>query len=634
MNALAGTMIAALANSLGVAVLIVLLAFVLLRLAKNANAATRHVVWWAVFCAVLSIAPVRALVNWARVAEPAIELTAAAEPHHTPLDFSASVSPPAAMSADPVTPPRQEGWNAGYLPLAVVVLGALVFLVQLARVIWSYLYLRALKSSGTAPPADLKLSFDEWLIGCAVKRPVRLLLSDRVQSPIAVGFRHPAVIIPRSMVGRLSTDDIDHLLLHELAHLARRDDWTNLLARLAWGLVIFFPVMAWILRRIDEEREVACDDWVVWTTGEAKSYAISLSRLIEFRLAKPHEMLATGIGGRRSQFGDRIERLLKSTRFDTRASAGRVALAALLLTGLLAVGTQIPSWVAFAQEVPPVPPIAPAATAPAAAPSPAASVAALQASPPARPVWKKVPSPAAHPAPEPPQPVFAGDPPEPAAPQPPLAGGQPKPAMVASLMSPQPPPPPPARGPAPPPPPPVKVPAKGPSFLQGLADAGYRDLTVEEIIELKNNGVSPQYLAEMNQAGWGRLTARQLIDLRNNGLKADYLKGMKEAGFKDLTLADVTELRRHGVRPDVAREIHALGFGPYDVKQVVALCNNGVRPDFFAALKETGFAQADFREIIEAQRHGLNASSLREAKKYGGQLTLPQIIKLKQAGVI
>ena len=70
------------------------------------------------------------------------------------------------------------------------------------------------------------------------------------------------------------------------------------------------------------------------------------------------------------------------------------------------------------------------------------------------------------------------------------------------------------------------------------------------------------------------------------------------------------------------------------MRQIIEFRNHGAKPEFFRALKETGFAQADPKEIIEALNHGLNASSLREGKKFGANMTLRQIIRLKTAGVI
>lgn len=598
-NDAARGLLAAVLNSFAATVAIALVASVLMKFAGGLNASTKHVMWWMVIPAMLAVIPVRMFVN-----QP--------PPADEPAAVSLDLNRPTAF--EPITPVKQSldapssdadslEFRIGYLPLLAGVLSAAIFSVQMLRLAWSYRYLRLLKHTGERPPQELHLNFDEWVIGCGVHRPVRLLLSDVVASPIAVGFRRPAVIIPRAMMQRLSGDDLDHVLLHELAHIARRDDWTNLLAQLSRGLLALHPIAGWVLRRIDEERELACDDWVVSMTGAAKPYALSLSRLADFRLMQSREILATGIGGRKSQFENRIERLLKAgERFDRQASTARIAAITLVLLTLIAAGSQTPEWIAFAQPEPPavepVPPVPPAVVAKPTPPRRAISARSIE------------------------KPLRRFGPPSPVPPSEPMA-----PAFAAAPVQPPPPP---------PPPPPANIVGSGSSgsFLKALAEAGFNDLSVEEIIDLKNNGITAGYLAGINQAGWGRLTVRQAIDLRNQGVTPEYLKSMKDAGFNNLTLRDTMDLRVHGVQPQSVREIHALGFGPYGVRQIVNFSNHGARADFFRALKDAGFVGADPKDILDARVHGVNASSLQEAKKYGSQLTLRQIIRLKQAGVI
>ena len=208
--------------------------------------------------------------------------------------------------------------------------------------------------------------------------------------------------MPRALMENLSPADLDHILLHELAHLARFDDWTNLTARVMAAVFGVHPVAAWILKRIDREREIACDDWVVDMTGAARPYAASLARLVEFRLSRRKEMLATGIGGPKSELASRIERLVKgSGRFDPRTSLLRVnvTVAALALV-VFAAAAQGPHWIAFAQDDVPVPPtpampqVPPMPRTPAVAPVPA--VRSVKAVPPV--LWAP---------PAPPAPVIA-----------------------------------------------------------------------------------------------------------------------------------------------------------------------------------------------------------------------------------
>jgi bla regulator protein blaR1 len=143
------------------------------------------------------------------------------------------------------------------------------------------------------------------------------------------------------------------VLLHETAHLAGYDDWSNLLMRVLGGFVALHPVAVWILRRIEREREMVCDDWVVARTTAARPYAATLARLFELRWARRQEALAPGLFGRGTRVGDRIEMLLRRGRtFSPRAARGPVIAGTALLGTLLVAGAFAPNWIAFAQPAP------------------------------------------------------------------------------------------------------------------------------------------------------------------------------------------------------------------------------------------------------------------------------------------
>src|SRR5207244_2458980 len=154
-----------------------------------------------------------------------------------------------------------------------------ICLAQLVRLAISFCHLRRIKRGARPAAAEERASLNTWLPD--VRRPVRLLVSSDIPAPVAVGFLRPAVLLPESLLSELTPVELEHVLLHELAHLARRDDWTNLLTRLAWAVFALHPVAAFALRQIDRERELACDDWVVSATGAARPYAASLARVFE-----------------------------------------------------------------------------------------------------------------------------------------------------------------------------------------------------------------------------------------------------------------------------------------------------------------------------------------------------------------
>ena len=659
LNNVAGVLLSAALNSLVFAMAITMIAWAFCRFVPAVNAATRHVIWWVVLASFV-VTPFAMRTFSASDSDAGASIAAShnvvtpALPRIAEPQESVPVSAPTqqAVLQDATPAPASISFpfeiQAGYLPLVVLAAWLIIVVIQSLRVVSSYVYLRRIKRSSIRAPRHLRIGFDEWMLGCGVGRQTQFLISDTVESPMAAGFRHPAVIVPQRMTQQLADPDLDHVVLHELAHLARRDDWTNLIARFAAGVFALHPLAFWVLRRIDAEREIACDDWVVAMTGASKPYAVSLARLAEFRLARRREMLATGIGGRRSQFGNRIERLLRgSENCDTQTSVTKIAMSLFVLMVLVFTATQTPDWVAFAQEAipvspdPPTPPAGPAAPVHVTTPPRAGSpVSAPIPHPPAPPVRTfdapvAVPAPPAHPElyvhPVPPARAELHIHPGHAAPVP---APHPAPAAhtYAFAMPPHPPlPPSPQAAPAPRP---AKVSDEGGSFLAALANAGYKDLSVDEIINLRNHGISASYLAAMNKAGWGKLTIAQLVDLRNHGVSPEYLQGMSDVGLKSLTLQDTIELANHGVRPEIVKEITALGFGPYNVRQIIDFSNHGARPELFRALKEAGFAQADVKDILDAVNQGMKPSDLREAKQYGSNLTLRQIIRLKTAGVI
>lgn len=652
LNAASAVMLTAIVNSLWQAAAVVLVTWVAMKFLPGLNAATRHLVWWGVLgvVALLPLAPaaVRSFRAWQSEPlneeqfRPVTRFSNPPEMTATPASYSYTPMP---LARQPLAPVEV---HTGYWPLLAAGLWLLGLTLQLTRIAWSYSYLRRVKQRSRKPVLEIKLNFDEWLMQSRVGRDVKLMISDEVASPMAAGFVHPAVILPGRVLEAFSAQELDQVVLHELAHLERRDDWTNLLGQVASAFLMLHPAAAWVLRQIEREREIACDDWVVSMTGEARPYAACLARLFEFCWTRRRAMLATGMATRASHLGERVEMLLRrDRRFTARASVLPALLCGLVLGGMVLASAQTPHWFAFASDderTPPVPPMA--AVTPMASqasvvpnavrtPYPSAQAPVAPMTPDA-PVAYRPFDPSAAPAPTP-RPALAELPEmamTPMTPSPaPVASPTPSPAAPSS-PGPSPAPPAPLRGtPAPPVPPVPPAAAKG-SLLAALVAAGYGDLPVDEIIDLKNQGVSASFILGISQAGWGKLATRQIIELRTQGVSPEFLARCRNIGIRDITIREVIELRQQGVKPEDVREIHALGFGPYNTRQCIELHQQGVRPQFFQDLKDTGFGRLEIREIIEARNNGLRAGDLREARKYGPNLSLRQIIKLKQAGVL
>ena len=223
---------------------------------------------------------------------------------------------------------------------AVWAVASLVRAVQLAT---GALALRSLARSAT--PIAAPEGCTALLAGSsrAESRPVQLCTSTEVDRPSVLGFVRPRILLPVGLLETLTPAELQQVLLHELEHLRRRDDWTNLLGRLALVIFPLNPVLLWLERRLATERELACDDRVLEATGARKAYATCLAHLAEHTLLRRgvslvlafvgvHAARSTSSEPTRSELGRRVSRILtlpartRNPRTSTALAAGIIAL--------------------------------------------------------------------------------------------------------------------------------------------------------------------------------------------------------------------------------------------------------------------------------------------------------------------
>ena len=204
--------------------------------------------------------------------------------------------------------------RSGKVLAAIEILWAMLSLVMLVRLAGGYRELRRLKSGATPAPERWELRLRRLCAINGVRRQTRLLISRQIAGPVSLGFLDPAILIPWAFLDTLSDSELDHIVMHELAHLQRRDDWTNLAQRLFEAVLPIQPAVYWLSHRMSLEREMACDDWVIAATGTAKPYAASLTKVAELSQFGPAGILAAGAAGNRSQLLRRVHHMLDRTR--------------------------------------------------------------------------------------------------------------------------------------------------------------------------------------------------------------------------------------------------------------------------------------------------------------------------------
>jgi beta-lactamase regulating signal transducer with metallopeptidase domain len=253
-------------------------AWVALRLAPRQSSRTRFALWFGVLIAIAFL----------------------------PLLRGAAADGASAAGASRAWLTIPESWTIYIFGFWAVI--ACAGLTRVAAGLWQVRRVRA--SCEEVPPAGLPAVVAETLAGFS-SRVVRLCVSDAVRVPTAVGFFRPAVVIPRWLVAELPAAELNQVMLHELAHLARRDDWTNLAQKMLKAALFFHPAVWWIDQRLSLEREMACDDAVIAAIDDRHAYAQCLAMLAEKALGRRSAALAQAAVHRIQQVTARVIRILE-----------------------------------------------------------------------------------------------------------------------------------------------------------------------------------------------------------------------------------------------------------------------------------------------------------------------------------
>jgi len=210
---------------------------------------------------------------------------------------------------------------------------ALAGVLRVGMGLWRIRQLR--RGCAAIDPRLLSTDLRETLADFRNTRPVSILVSPWVDVPTALGFGRPAVVIPAWLVKETTAAELKYVVLHELAHLRRRDDWTNLIQKLVKAVLFFHPGVWWIERKLSLDREMACDDAVLLQTSSARLYAECLARVAEKRMSRRHVTLAQAAVDRVHQLSLRVMNILSATGGDRTARLWKPAIPMVTAMALL-----------------------------------------------------------------------------------------------------------------------------------------------------------------------------------------------------------------------------------------------------------------------------------------------------------
>lgn len=210
-----------------------------------------------------------------------------------------------------------------YFPFLVVawLVGALLMGMRLAG---SWMYLNNLGKKGIQTPTDeWNLLFRDLCTKMGIQRPVRFFISDQVQEPITLRHLKPIVLFPIGLVTQLTIEQVEVVLLHELAHIKRWDYLVNWLQSLLELLFFYHPAVWWLSGQVRTAREHCCDDLVLQAGNQQKMlYAQTLTQVSAYSLNSKSKLAMSLSGKNNNSFTFRVKRLFGQVdqRFDWQKS--------------------------------------------------------------------------------------------------------------------------------------------------------------------------------------------------------------------------------------------------------------------------------------------------------------------------
>jgi beta-lactamase regulating signal transducer with metallopeptidase domain len=155
-----------------------------------------------------------------------------------------------------------EAWLAGV---------ALMFLRLVGVIVGGGRLLKSCQPTSDPGVLDLVQRLREHI---GIGRRIRVLVGERIATPGVIGCFWPSLLLPVSMLSGIPAEDLQAILVHELAHIKRYDYLVNFLQMVVEALLFFNPAVWWIGRQIRIEREACCDAAVVrWAqpSGSARA---------------------------------------------------------------------------------------------------------------------------------------------------------------------------------------------------------------------------------------------------------------------------------------------------------------------------------------------------------------------------
>jgi len=179
-------------------------------------------------------------------------------------------------------------------------------------------------------PEELNSKITGLCAELGLKKQVNVLQSKAVILPAVIGYLKPAIILPAAMITGMPANQLESIIIHELAHIVRKDHLVNLIQSFVEIIYFYHPLIWWISNTIRLDREQSCDDMVVQLSDNSLDYAKALSELAGYSISTSNSVV--GLTGKKNHLLKRIKRITNQPLMRENFSSGLLSLLLIIIT--------------------------------------------------------------------------------------------------------------------------------------------------------------------------------------------------------------------------------------------------------------------------------------------------------------
>jgi bla regulator protein BlaR1 len=285
------------------------LLWTLFKLPFNISPRTRSMLWFTCYL-LITLLPFSAFFG-SNSPQPASVKPAYSQP------LTSTGQPPATAISTPIQTPEQATWNVSQdLVNALAPVLSFLLLVWFIGIEWRVaLLLRRIYNScqlgrNTVQKQQITLNITANQGKTNEHVELTIWLSDNCTSPMVIGLFNPKILVPKALVAQLNEQQLRHVILHEQAHIERKDLLAVSLQEVISITFWWSPVMRPLNRQIHLARKLACDFKAAHKANEPLKYAQTLLDCAKLMFAQKQNVLAMSLFNQKKDLTVRIDEVI------------------------------------------------------------------------------------------------------------------------------------------------------------------------------------------------------------------------------------------------------------------------------------------------------------------------------------